>query len=62
MLLIAGEKTHRHFSSVVDVLETRLPRVKRLTLPGAEHATLLEPSDILLFAVRGFLAGNAPIL
>ena len=62
VLLILGEKTHRHFSSVVDVLETRLPRAERLTLPGADHATLLEPSDILLSAVRGFLAGKGPIL
>jgi len=55
VLLIVGEKSHPHFSSVADVLETHLPRAKRLTLPGADHATLLEPFDMLLSAVRGFL-------
>lgn len=54
-LLIAGEKTHRHFSTVVEVLAAHLPTARLLILPGVEHATLLEPSDMLLVAVREFL-------
>jgi len=60
VLLIIGEKSHHHFSNVADVLEMHLPRAKQLSLPGADHATLLEPSDILLSAVREFLAGRSP--
>lgn len=55
VLLIVGEKTHRHFLSVAEVLAARLPDVRRLDLPGAEHATLLEPSRTLLSALQRFL-------
>ncbi len=57
VLLIVGEKTHRHFLSVAEVLTARLPVLRRLVLPGAEHATLLEPSEALLSAVGSFLGG-----
>ena len=60
VLLVLGEKTHRHFSSIIDVLGAHLPRATRLTLPGADHSTLLEPSDTLLSAVRDFLATPVP--
>lgn len=60
VLLIVGEKTHRHFSSVAEILAARLPDVRRLVLPGVEHATLLEPSETLLSAVRTFLATEDP--
>jgi pimeloyl-ACP methyl ester carboxylesterase len=61
VLLVVGQKTHRHFSSVVDVLAAHLPTARRLVLPGAEHSTLLEPSDTLLSAVRSFLGtGDLP--
>ncbi len=60
VLLIVGEKTHRHFSSVVEVLAAHLPNVRRLVLSGVEHATLLEPSDTLVSAVRAFLGGGEP--
>jgi len=57
VLLVVGERSHRHFLTVADVLAARLPDVRRLILPGAEHATLLEPSEALLSAVRSFLGG-----
>lgn len=57
VLLIVGQKTHRHFSSVIDVLASHLPRARLLVLPDADHSTLLEPSDPLLSAVRTFLSG-----
>jgi 2-succinyl-6-hydroxy-2,4-cyclohexadiene-1-carboxylate synthase len=60
VLLIVGEKTHRQFSSVAEVLAAQLPNVRRLVLPGVEHATLLEPSDMLLSAVREFLRSEEP--
>ncbi|MBI2000809.1 MAG: alpha/beta fold hydrolase [candidate division NC10 bacterium] len=60
VLLVVGQKTHRHFSSVIDVLASHLPRVRRLVLPGADHSTLLEPSEALLSAVRTFLAADDP--
>jgi 3-oxoadipate enol-lactonase len=59
-LLIVGEKTHRHFSSVAEVLAAHLPTARLLILPGTEHATLLEPSDTLVSAVRAFLEGDEP--
>ena len=58
VLLVVGQKTHRHFSSVVDVLAGHLPNARRLVLPGAEHSTLLEPSDRLLSAVQAFLGAK----
>ncbi|MBI4573843.1 MAG: alpha/beta hydrolase [candidate division NC10 bacterium] len=60
VLLIVGQETHRHFSSVVDVLAAHLPDARRLVLPGAEHSTLLDPSDVLLSAVRVFLKSGDP--
>jgi pimeloyl-ACP methyl ester carboxylesterase len=45
-------------SSVVDVLAAHLPTARRLVLPGAEHSTLLEPSDTLLSAVQAFLGAE----
>jgi pimeloyl-ACP methyl ester carboxylesterase len=60
VLLIVGEKTHRFFSSVVDVLAARLPDARRLTLPRVDHVGLLEPSTMLLATVRGFLEGDRP--
>jgi pimeloyl-ACP methyl ester carboxylesterase len=55
-----GEKTHRQFSSVAEVLAAQLPNVRLLVLPGVEHATLLEPSGTLLSAVREFLESEEP--
>lgn len=60
VLLIVGEKTHRQFSSVAEVLAAQLPNVRRVILPGVEHATLLEPSGTLLSAVREFLRSDDP--
>jgi pimeloyl-ACP methyl ester carboxylesterase len=60
VLLIVGEKTHRQFSSVAQVLVAQLPNVRRVILPGVEHATLLEPSGTLLSAVREFLQSDEP--
>ncbi len=60
VLLLVGQMTHRHFSSVIDVLASHLPRVCRLVLPGADHSTLLEPSEALLSAIRTFLAADDP--
>jgi len=60
VLLVLGEKTHRHFSSIIDVLASHLPGATRLSLPGADHSTLLEPSDTLLSAVRDFLSTPIP--
>lgn len=60
VLLVVGERTHRHFASVAEVLAARLPDVRRLILPGVEHATLLEPSEQLLSAIRDFLGGREP--
>jgi pimeloyl-ACP methyl ester carboxylesterase len=56
ILLILGERSHRHFSSVMDVLEHHLPQARRLILPAADHSTLLSPSEPLLSAVREFLS------
>lgn len=58
VLLIVGEKTHRHFFSVAEVLTAYLPDVRRLVLPGVEHATLLLPTEALLSGVRTFLAAE----
>ncbi|HSD50797.1 MAG TPA: alpha/beta hydrolase [Candidatus Methylomirabilis sp.] len=60
VLLILGEKSHAHFSSIIEVLASQLPRATRLVLPGADHSTLLEPSDTLLSSVRGFLSTPVP--
>ncbi len=60
VLLVVGQETHRHFSSVVDVLAALLPEARRLVLPGVEHSTLLEPSDTLVSAVRAFLKSGDP--
>jgi pimeloyl-ACP methyl ester carboxylesterase len=60
-LLILGEKSHSHFASIIDVLAVNLPRATRLTLAGADHSTLLEPSETLLSAVREFLSTPVPI-
>lgn len=57
ILLVLGQRTNRHLSSVIEVLAAYLPRARRLVLPGAEHSTLLEPSEPLLSAVRQFLRG-----
>ncbi len=61
VLLIVGGDTHRHFSSVVEVLAAHLPNARLLILPGVAHATLLEPSDTLVGAVREFLRGDKPM-
>ena len=58
VLLLQGGKSHRLFSGVMDILEVRLPRARRLVLPGADHAGLLAPSDTLLSAVQSFLSGE----
>jgi 3-oxoadipate enol-lactonase len=60
VLLILGEKSHAHFSSIIEVLVSQLPQAKRLVLPGADHSTLLEPSEPLLSAVRSFLSIPVP--
>jgi pimeloyl-ACP methyl ester carboxylesterase len=60
VLLIHGEKTHRHFSSILEVLAARLPRARRLILPGADHSTLLKPSESLLSGLRDFLSTPVP--
>lgn len=60
VLLVVGEQTHRHFSSVAEVLAAHLPTARLLILPDTEHATLLEPSDTLVSAVRAFLEGGEP--
>lgn len=60
VLLVMGEKSHPHFSSIIEVLASHLPQATRLTLPGADHSTLLEPSDTLLSAVRAFLSTSVP--
>jgi pimeloyl-ACP methyl ester carboxylesterase len=59
VLLVVGQNTHRHFSSVIEVLAAHLPHARRLVLPGADHSTLLDPSDALLSPVRAFLADTA---
>jgi pimeloyl-ACP methyl ester carboxylesterase len=56
VLLVQGGKTHRLFSGVMDILESGLPRARRLVLPGVDHAGLLAPSETLLSAVRSFLS------
>jgi pimeloyl-ACP methyl ester carboxylesterase len=55
VLLVQGERSHAHFSSVIQVLESRLPRVERIILPKADHSTLLAPTPTLLSALREFL-------
>ncbi|MGE5850375.1 MAG: alpha/beta fold hydrolase [Candidatus Methylomirabilota bacterium] len=60
VLLILGEESHAHFSSIIEVLASQLPQAKRLVLPGADHTTLLEPSEALLSAVRDFLSTPVP--
>ncbi len=55
VLLVVGQNTHRHFSSVIEVLASQLPRARCLILPRADHSTLLEPSETLLSAVTSFL-------
>ncbi len=55
VLLVLGQRSHRHFSSVIEVLAAHLPCARRLVLPDADHSTLLEPSEPLLSAVRTFL-------
>ncbi len=59
-LLIVGEKTHRHFSSVAEVLAAHVPNARLLILPGVGHATLLTPSDTLRTALREFLRSEEP--
>ncbi len=54
-LLLTGEKSHPFFGSVLDVLENRLPRARRVVLPDVDHTGLLLPSRTLLSAVRSFL-------
>ena len=61
VLLVQGQKTHRHFSSVMEVLAVRLPHARRLFLPGIQHADLLRPSGRLLSSVRNFLQSGEPI-
>lgn len=56
VLLLQGGKTHRLFSGVMDILESRLPRARRLVLPGVDHAGLLAPSETLLTPVQSFLS------
>lgn len=56
VLLVQGGKTHRLFSDVMAVLESRLPRARHLVLPGVDHAGLLVPSEPLLSAVHAFLS------
>ena len=56
VLLVQGGKTHPHFSSVLDILEPRLPTARRLVLPGVDHAGLLAASETLLAPVRSFLS------
>jgi len=56
VLLLQGGKTHPLFSGVMDVLESRLPRARRLVLPGVDHAGLLAPSELLLSVVQSFLS------
>jgi pimeloyl-ACP methyl ester carboxylesterase len=60
VLLIVGGDTHRHFSSVAEVLKAHLPEARLLILPGIEHVTLLEPSGTLLDAVHEFLRSDQP--
>ncbi len=60
VLLVVGQNTHRHFSSVIDVLASHLPRARCLVLPGVDHSTLLEPSETLLSPVRAFLGDGDP--
>ena len=59
VLLLQGGKSRRLFSDVMDILEVRLPRARRLVLPGVDHAGLLTPSDALLSALHSFLSGEA---
>jgi len=54
-LLVQGQKSHQHFSSVMDVLAARLPNAHRLVLSGIQHTTLLKPSRALLSALQTFL-------
>ena len=60
VLLIQGQNTHRHFSSVIDVLAVRLPHARRLVLPGREHVDLLKPSPRLLTSLQDFLHSESP--
>ncbi|MEQ9570374.1 MAG: 2-succinyl-6-hydroxy-2,4-cyclohexadiene-1-carboxylate synthase [Longimicrobiales bacterium] len=59
VLLLTGG-ADRKFVDLADAMAARMPRARRVTVPGAGHAVHLERADAWLEAVEAFLDAERP--
>lgn len=59
-LLIAGERTPETFRRIVAALETAIPNVRRVDIPGAGHGSNLEQPEAFARALLAFLDESEP--